>query len=96
MSQFGGDRAGRPSWRLSSTDVVANKADSLAQTRRRAKASEFAKQGFQPQHVLGRGGFEAEGFAGDRVDEAEDGGVQGLAFQAGRLDGGADGGGGAA
>ncbi|KAK0342582.1 hypothetical protein LTR94_021753 [Friedmanniomyces endolithicus] len=54
------------------------------------------EQDFQGRHVGGRIGFETQGRAGDRMDEAQDGGMQGLARQSDLGDGGADRGGGAA
>jgi hypothetical protein len=33
-------------------------------------ASEVGEQGFEPHHISGRRGLEAQGFAGDWMDEA--------------------------
>ena len=54
------------------------------------------QQRLQPGHVRRQGALETQGLAGDRVDEAEDGGVQGLAGQAGLVQRRADRGGGGA
>lgn len=59
-------------------------------------ALKFGQQSLKALHILGRCGLETQGLAGHRVDEAEDGGVQGLTGQADLGDGGADQDGGAA